>query len=704
MNARGQERGLRLGPLGWTLLASVALGLGVVTTGLSAPEPVSAQTSSDSAREGTIGGPTDLDWFTLFAVIGESFALTLERDSLRAGLLEVWKPATTDSPAQQVAQSAGDDRPLIWTAPESGAWRVRVSGLQSATGTYRLRVVRHVDAIGAESSTAHASSFDVDGTLIERSRLDSAGDVDWFAIPMSAQNRYTIWSVAGSVAVLSASIRMPSSESFSELSTIGNAFGDFVEPDQDGIAVLAVRASEAWMTGNYAFGVTRLGSTVEPRISLPPRRTSDLQIESIEATSIPGQAEFTFRGNWGPIRQNSGLRVWIDTDPGADEEDEWEYLLRSNDGRQARLWSFAEDAWIDSSEVGADGFDTLLMRWSGRTADARIRWQASVRNTDGSWTLARPALLELPNPQPANPPLWPSRKRTGEADPRWQRQLAAAGVVPGLADDQLVVVLDPGHGLDSGAWANGVQEAASNLDFSLRIEELLEAHGITVVLTRRKVDTAYLNLDRVFWRPDLQARPELAHIAHADLFVSIHSNANFQVNGRGLEAWYLPRWNRDDANLRLAETLLTHVQQALSDYGYPASTLSYDSTCWETINGWCDPIYVLAPFLLVDADTARRWGLDPAKLGLSQDPWAEPRNDWLWRSDVTLGEPPIDLINRDTQSGPGRVMRGNLMPTTLLELLYVTDAGDARVLRDSAAREVIARAVADGVLEYLGVE
>ena len=154
--------------------------------------------------------------------------------------------------------------------------------------------------------------------------------------------------------------------------------------------MLAVRASEAWMIGSYAFGVTRLGSTVEPEISLPPQQTSNLQIETIEASAMVGQAEFAFRGDWGPIRRNSGLRVWVDTDPGENEEDEWEYLLRSNDGRQARLWSFAQRTWIDSSDVGARGFDTLLMRWNGRTADARIRWQASVRNTDGTWTVSRP--------------------------------------------------------------------------------------------------------------------------------------------------------------------------------------------------------------------------------------------------------------------------------------------------------------------------
>ena len=704
MNTGRRVRGLGAVLIWWMLFAGFALGIGLVVPELLSPQSVSAQTSSVVARKGTIGGPADLDWFPLFAVIGESLALTLERNTLRAGLLEVWKPATNDSPALRVARSAGDDSPLIWTAPESGAWRVRVSGLQSATGSYRLRVERHVDAIGAELSAAHASSFDADGTLIERSRIDSARDVDWFAIPVSAQNRYRIWSVTGSLAGLLASVRTPSTESFSELSTFGNAFADFVEPDQDGIAVLAVRASEAWMIGSYAFGVTRLGSTVEPEISLPPQQTSNLQIETIEASAMVGQAEFAFRGDWGPIRRNSGLRVWIDTDPGEDEEDEWEYLLRSNDGRQARLWSFAQRTWIDSSDVGARGFDTLLMRWNGRTADARIRWQASVRNTDGTWTVSRPRILDVPHPRPALPPVWFAFERTGSEDPRWREELAAAGVTEGVDDAAVVVVLDAGHGVDTGARGNGVLEAQSNLDFALRVEALLEANGVTVALTRRSSGRPYLNLDEAIWRPDLQARAELAHAAKADVFVSIHSNANFKFAIRGLEAWYLPRWNGDGENLRLAETLLSNVQGALHDFGSPTSVLTYDASCWEIINNFCDPIYVLAPFLLIDADTARRFGLDPAELGLSDDPWGVALNDWLWRSDITVGEPPIDLIDPETQSGPGRIVRGNLMPTALLELLYLTHQGDARILRDPEARQVIAQAIADGILEFLGME
>ena len=690
-------------PAAW-IAALAAIASAAIALTLIAVQPASAESVQPILREGVISDPSDVDWFVLFALAGETYAISLERRTLAAGRVSVWRPAQGDAGARMVARSSGLDAPLIWTATESGAWRAQVSGLQGATGSYRLHIRSLNDAVGADLPTAKLSAFDDEGVLIERSAIDGPGDADWFAFPVASGNRYVIWSVLGSVGGLRGSLRPPDASSFTELQSRPGLIGGQFEPDRDGMAVLAVRASLAWQVGSYAVGVTRYGSNPDPPISLPPRPVSHLQIERIAAAVVDGQAEFRFRGQWGPIRPNSGLRVWIDTDPGADGEDEWEYLLRSNDGRQARLWSFAEDAWIDSSRVGARGFDTLAMRWSGRTADQRIRWQASVRNTDGTWTVSRPRLLELPHPRPALPPPWFVRIKTGSEDPRWRRQLAAAGVVPDPPDDAIVVVLDPGHGLDSGALDNGVQEAASNLDFALRIEPLLEARGITVVLTRRTAGTAYLNLDRAFLRGDLHARAELAHLADADLFVSIHSNANHNVPSNGLEAWYLPGWSGDQANLRLSQLLIARVQTALAAYGYPTTTTVYDSSCWEVINDTCDPIYILAPFLLMDADAARRFGFNPSDLGLSEDPWGEASNPWLWRSDLTEGEPPIDLINPQTQSGPGRIVRGNLMPTTLLELLYVTHERDAAILRDPGAREVIAGAIADGILEFLGLE
>lgn len=705
MSAGTIERGLRRVGLARLSFTAAALVVTLAVVGPLGIDSTSAETIAPVTHEGSISDPLDVDWYVFFALAGERYVVALERVGLIAGQLQIWKPATDGSEPSLVASASGAHLRLSWTAPASGAWRVRVSGSGLTTGSYELWIRSDDDAVGSELSTAKLSAFDIDGVLTERSWLEASGDVDWYAFPVAAGNSYAVWSVLGSVDGLSGAVRLPESDGLheQELHRNQNAISGVIVPTSGGLAILEVRGAQPWSVGSYAVGVTRWGEEPEPAVSLPPRPTSHLRIDTIDASSAASEARFEFHGEWGPIRANSGLRVWIDTDPGVDDEDDWDYLLRSNDGRRARLWSFEREAWVESSSVGAQGFNTLIMRWSGRTANQQIRWQASVKNADDSWTISRPRLLDVPHPRPSTPELWYARERTGAEDPRWQAELDEAGVIHELEADALVVVLDAGHGVDTGPWMHGVMEAESNLDFALRIEELLEAEGITVVLTRRSAGRPYLNLDEALWRADYQVRAELAHLARADVFVSIHSNANFEEPANGLEAWYLPRWNGDGLNFTLAQTLLTYVSRALEEFGYPTSTLTYDTSCWELVNGICDPIYVLAPFLLVDADVARRWGLDPGSLGLSEDPWGAAINQWLWSSDLTEHEPPIDLINPETQTGPGRIVRGNLMPTTLLELLYITHESDAAILRDRQAREVIAKAIADGILEFLGV-
>jgi N-acetylmuramoyl-L-alanine amidase len=152
-----------------------------------------------------------------------------------------------------------------------------------------------------------------------------------------------------------------------------------------------------------------------------------------------------------------------------------------------------------------------------------------------------------------------------------------------------VIVIDPGHGGSFTGAENKalkVQEKMLTLDVALRLKPLLEAKGWTVVLTRDK-DVA-LGETQV---ADLDARAEIAAKAHADVFVSIHFDANATGSLQGSEIFSLAparqyatdAWearkqpgssaakfenevpgNRQDAwNALLAHTLYTHLQPAL---------------------------------------------------------------------------------------------------------------------------------------------
>ena len=91
------------------------------------------------------------------------------------------------------------------------------------------------------------------------------------------------------------------------------------------------------------------------------------------------------------------------------------------------------------------------------------------------------------------------------------------------------VVIDPGHGgHDPGALGPGTTEAKIVLDVALRLEKLLKAAGVEVLLTRRTDE--YLPLEE---------RTRLANAAQGDLFLSIHANASRNQNAEGVESYVL---------------------------------------------------------------------------------------------------------------------------------------------------------------------
>ncbi|NJN04002.1 MAG: N-acetylmuramoyl-L-alanine amidase [Leptolyngbyaceae cyanobacterium SL_1_1] len=130
-------------------------------------------------------------------------------------------------------------------------------------------------------------------------------------------------------------------------------------------------------------------------------------------------------------------------------------------------------------------------------------------------------------------------------------------VTPPVQNSRVVITIDPGHGgRDPGAVGRGgLQEKQVIFPISLRVRELLEQNGVSVVLTREQDVTL-----------DLEPRVQIAERANADLFVSIHANAislsRPEVNGT--ETYYY-----SDAGLRLARIMHANMLSAggLNDRG-----------------------------------------------------------------------------------------------------------------------------------------
>lgn len=161
-----------------------------------------------------------------------------------------------------------------------------------------------------------------------------------------------------------------------------------------------------------------------------------------------------------------------------------------------------------------------------------------------------------------------------------------------------------------------------NLSIARRLRAYLEADGYQVVMVRdcdcratpppgyEPVDTSRPT------RWDLQARIDLANLAGADVFISIHNNGSPNPGDSGTEVWWDGRRPFADYNGALATDVLDSLVAAIRGAGYPTINrgLKEDSN-FRVFQGRSFPIFVLGPPRSSPTAPTSRAGAMPAVLG-----------------------------------------------------------------------------------------
>mgnify|MGYP005798866137 CR=1 FL=1 len=128
-----------------------------------------------------------------------------------------------------------------------------------------------------------------------------------------------------------------------------------------------------------------------------------------------------------------------------------------------------------------------------------------------------------------------------------------------------VIVIDAGHGTpDEGAEStNGTSEAQINLRIALKLQNLLEQSGCTVILTRSD-DNAIYDIDKDTLREkkvsDIKNRVKIGNESSADIFVSIHLNKIPQSQYYGWQCFYK---NNSEDSKELANSLQDNLNEAI---------------------------------------------------------------------------------------------------------------------------------------------
>ena len=122
-----------------------------------------------------------------------------------------------------------------------------------------------------------------------------------------------------------------------------------------------------------------------------------------------------------------------------------------------------------------------------------------------------------------------------------------------------------GHGKpDEGAESStGTTEAQTNLKIALKLQNLLEQSGATVILTRSDENSIY-DVDSKTLRQkkisDIHNRVKIGNESQADIFVSIHLNKIPQDEYWGWQCFYK---NGDENSLKLARNIQENLNSSI---------------------------------------------------------------------------------------------------------------------------------------------
>ena len=292
----------------------------------------------------------------------------------------------------------------------------------------------------------------------------------------------------------------------------------------------------------------------------------------------------------------------------------------------------------------------FLPRALGPIYDSRIEYRRAARllvvgdvAADAA-AAAPPADTAGPAP-PAPPPSAPPAP--GSADPAPSPVIAASRPV------LQTMVIDAGHGgEDTGArGSGGSEEKQLTLQVARRLRTIIEARlGIRVILTRDD-DT----------RMSLDDRAAVANNSKADLFLSLHANASPVPAVSGVEVFYL-RLDREGE-----EALRTAAASAVALPVLGGGARSIDVIRWD-----------LAQARQVDASAA---------LG--------PMIEEDLRAQVTMSA-------RPRHAAPLRVLTSVNMPAALIEMGYLTNPDEERLVRSDDHQASLAQAIYNAVVRFRG--
>ncbi len=214
-----------------------------------------------------------------------------------------------------------------------------------------------------------------------------------------------------------------------------------------------------------------------------------------------------------------------------------------------------------------------------------------------------------------------------------------------------VIVIDAGHGgSEEGAKGpGGTLEKNVTMAVARRLKAALEARlGVRVILTRDGDQTMALD-----------ERAALANNNKADLFVSLHANASLRPGMTGAEVFYLSLDEYGDAGERVARG----ESEPLPVFG--GGTRDIEVILWDMAQA--------------------RYIKESAALAQAVEASLRER---------------VPMSPRAIQQAPFRVLVGANMPAVLVEMGFITNAGQERQLQSDEFQNLLVQAIVESITRF----
>ena len=208
-------------------------------------------------------------------------------------------------------------------------------------------------------------------------------------------------------------------------------------------------------------------------------------------------------------------------------------------------------------------------------------------------------------------------------------------------------MVDAGHGgHDPGTRHHGLREKDLTLDIARRLQGELKSAGVSAVLTRDRDE--FLELSR---------RAAIANRLRADVFVSVHINANHRRSVSGVEVYY-PRESVIDPTAALPP------QVEPSEVALPTTTIQ--QILWDLV--------------------------------LSR---ARQQSAVVAQQVCRALQDRLQVPCRGVKGARFVVLREAWIPAVLVEVGYVSNREEASRLANADYRQAIAQAIAEGIAAYV---